>query len=61
MKNELILDIEQEDERFRQALRESFEQDPNNPQELLKQLQEESKKKQAEIFKKHTQKEHDMD
>jgi phosphoenolpyruvate-protein kinase (PTS system EI component) len=55
MKNELILDIEQEDERFRQALRESFEQ------ELLKQLQEESKKKQAEIFKKHTQKEHDMD
>jgi hypothetical protein len=34
MKNELILDIEQEDERFRQALRESFEQDPNTPRRI---------------------------
>ncbi len=50
---DLLFDIQAEDLRFQKAIKSAFEKDPENPTEVLHQLQEESKENQRNIFKKH--------
>lgn len=54
MKPDLLFDITQEDLRFKDALKKALlEAPPESTETVLQHLQEESKQKQRDIFKKH--------